>query len=790
MSVQSRSGSATGTTSHVLPGSQTKKTNKEAAALDDAVDLGALSFDDLTERSQQYHQNQQDVLEEEAEELKTMTRKERRALAKASQKRNTKLQDDPLLNRIRPKEGYMFRSDYFKVDQGYATILSYFHDEGAHDAFGAFWGINRITSGLDERVSVLNFEQVERMGKKWIDDHSKTSERLDKMEESDQDAGQSTRKSRRRQEKVSEDMDVINDELANGASYLHVHNRMMVKAPSLSVLEDSIQKISQLYIDRFGTLRVEAYHGEQRQELSKLFQPNSAKRGKGFHFTSPEFAGSYSLVTNGVNDLTGEYVGYMVGDVNNSAALVDMNDFRRRVVIADDSQSEVLNHAFVSDMWGSKISQSALLSNNRVVHIVLNDANLDDVGPELSSLTARLDMSSGDINMLELFGEKKDELSIFPAHLQKIVLMAEQAYQTSDTDRSIIRGSLESTLTEFYTDKNMWELDAKHHRDRLRLVGLPHDQVPRLQDLVTYFETKYTALKNSTARDDAQMRAYNVLHMVFKNMLDNNGDLFNTETSDSVDSVRDARRVIYNFAELQRRGQGIAMAQLVNVIGFAVDALERGDVIIFHGAELIARTMKEDDYGVKEYINTQLNHLFRRGGRAVYLYNDIEHMLNDDKFNRLDKSDYTILGTMTENTVKQYQKKLGQDIPASLESLITTRDAEFSYFRREHVNVVFQRDISLGFLAGREQRRAELAEIVPDTAAEVMQKGQKVSQDDSSAVVSDIESLSSGDDEKPQRQAGPSRRRALRQRPAQMTQERTQTTQRRRARRLGDTTSQ
>ena len=36
--------------------------------------------------------------------------------------------------------------------------------------------------------------------------------------------------------------------------------------------------------------------------------PKKKKKGKGFHFTSTELAGSYSLVTNGLNDKGGEYV--------------------------------------------------------------------------------------------------------------------------------------------------------------------------------------------------------------------------------------------------------------------------------------------------------------------------------------------------------------------------------------------------------------------------------------------------------------------------------------------------
>ena len=719
MSIQSQtSRSGGGTTDQGLPGAKAhaqqtaveQRRTKEAEQQQAAEGVQPLSLQELADAARAEEEAQAAAEQAEIEDQSSvMTRKERKALEKAEKRLEGTFADYPHLDELRPVQGYAFFSDYFTVDQQYATIMSYFHDEAARDDYGPFWGINRITAGLDERVTTVILEQVHRMGEKWIKDHQNTSEKIDKMDASEQEGDGATRASKRRQQKVSQDMDVIVDELTNGASYLHVHMRIMIKAPSLAILDDSVERIRSLYVDRFGTLKIAPYHGEQRRELASLFQRNSAKRGKGFHFTSKEFAGAHSLVTNGLNDDSGEYVGYMVGDVNNSAVLMDVNDYKERVVVADEQQNEFLNRAYVSDMWGSKISQAALLNNHRVVHIVLNGANLDELGPRLDGLTARLDMSSGDINMFEMFGRVEDELSIFPAHLQKIVLMAEQAYETTDSDRSIIRGSLEETLTQFYVDKNMWSRNAKENRDRLRLVGLDHQHVPRLQDIVTYFDTQYKSLSNRETRDDELLHAYSVLNLVFKNLLDNNGDLFNTYTSDSIDDVENAQRVIYDFSGLLRRGRGVAMAQLVNVIGFAVDSLERGDVVIIHGAEDIADTAREDDYGVKEYITTQLEHLFRRGGRVVYLYNKIERMLDDEKFNQFGRANYTLLGTMLDSVVAKYQRKLHQEIPPDLERLVTSKDRHYTYLRRGHTNVVFQMDIPLGVNPARAQRRKELA---------------------------------------------------------------------------------
>lgn len=603
----------------------------------------------------------------------------------------------PHLKEIKPKERYIFCSDYFQVDTYYATILSYFHIDGSNDNFGPFWGINRIPAGLAEDVTTVNFEQVKRMGEGWVSAHQNTAEGVAQMNENSQmSAGTNT--TRKNAAKSRDDLAIIAEELNNGASYLNVQNRLLVKAPTLEALDDAVAKIERLYTDRFASLWAAPYTGEQRQELSNLFRGNARKRGKGFYFTSTEFAGSYSLVTHGMEDTRGEYVGYMVGDVNNSAVLFDVDNYRHHVVVASEQYNESRGRAHVADMWGSKMSQAALLNGRRVVHIILDGANLDDLGPKFESLTYRIDMNHGDVNMFEMFGEEKDELAVFSAHMEKLTLMAEQAYETTDADRSIIRGSLREVATQFYVDNKMWHENAQNNRERLRVVNIPHAEVPKLEMFVSYLDMNKKALENRTARNDETLHALSVLSSTFHDLLSSNGDLFNTTTSGVIDGAKDGRRVIYDFSKLSIRGQGVAMAQLVNVIGYAVQNLKKGDLVVIHGAENIEK-------GVREYIGRQFERMFNRGARVAYLYNDIDKMLDDQSFNIFDKADYTIFGNMSDNIVKRYQTQLGQAIPADLVSLVTSKNDALTYVRRGFDNVVFKQDLQLDIRRPKGKRK-------------------------------------------------------------------------------------
>ena len=319
---------------------------------------------------------------------------------------------------------------------------------------------------------------------------------------------------------------------------------------------------------------------------------------------------------------------------------------------------------------------------------------MDDIGPKFESLTYKLDMHEGAVNMFEMFGDVGDELSIFASQMQKLILMAQQAYDAGDDNKAIIAGSLEEIVTKFYTDRRMWHENAKENRDKLRVVNIPHDEIPMLREFVGYLDTAYKKIVASSARDENKLKAVSVLRLTFKNLLSNNGDLFDMITSDAIDGAKTGQRVLYDFGGLMLRGKGVAMAQLVNIIGFAVGNLGAGDVVIIHGTDLI-------DDAVKAYIDTQFSHLFEKGGRVVYIYNDTDKMLSDKSFCHFDKANYTIFGNMTETTVTLYQKELGQDIPPDLSRLITNKSDLICYIRRGFDNVVFKQDLALGISSNK-----------------------------------------------------------------------------------------
>lgn len=597
------------------------------------------------------------------------------------------LSEFPFMMAIKPKQSYVFRSNTYESDGNFFTILSYFHKDGAFDDFGAFWGINLIPTSLSDDITVTLVQTVERHTEGWVKEHQTQAENIATMNTNEQ-ASTTNKTNKQKASKREQDLDVIANELQAGASYLSCAFRLQVKAPTQEKLDDALLDIERVYTDRFSTLYACSYDGEQKMELCGFLRPLALKKGKPFQFTSTELAGQYNIVTRGIEDEFGDYVGKMYGDVNTAAVLFDLDGYKHHIIVSSEQFDMQYGRNYAADLWASKISQACLMNDHKVAHVVLNGCDLEVLGPKFASITRKVNMNVGDVNMFEMFGKFDDELQLFPMQMQKLVLMAEQAYESTESDRSIIRGSLEEIATQYYIDQRMWYADAANHRDRLRVTGIPHREVPKLEMFCAYLDTSYKTMVNSSARDPEKLHALSVLNLTFRNLLNNNGDLFNTITTDTIDSIGSMRRTIYDFSQLRSRSIGIMMAQLLNIISFITGTLEEGDSLIIHGADLIVDS-------IKPFLGTLFDQLYTRGGRVVFTYNNNDKMMADIPFSAMDKADYTVMGTLTDNGVDKYQDVLGQTIPSNLVGLIASRNDYLTFLHRDYNNVVFNRDLIL-----------------------------------------------------------------------------------------------
>ena len=84
------------------------------------------------------------------------------------------------------------------------------------------------------------------------------------------------------------------------------------------------------------------------------------------------------------------------------------------------------------------------------------------------------------------------------------------------------------------------------NRTQVKLVGLPHSEYPRLPEFIAYIKQEYETLAQGERNEPARQERLKLLHGIFKEMLANNGDIFDTITSDRL-MTRIMISCIYDF---------------------------------------------------------------------------------------------------------------------------------------------------------------------------------------------------------------------------------------------------
>ena len=216
--------------------------------------------------------------------------------------------------------------------------------------------------------------------------------------------------------------------------------------------------------------------------------------------TSTQLAGFYNIVSRGIDDEQGVYVGDQVGEINNNAVVWDMTKFNNYAVIGASNKfgrrKEYLTgkydpmfvNTYGTDMWVNQLITQLVRKQSRVFTLSLNGFNLS---PNLRSVTSSLDMNEGLINPMEMFGRKnKDEQNAYDSNIEKWKVMLRQlARQTlrekgqniadEELNRTVLT-ELTSFLEDLYVNYKMWSKNASRSKIGMRNLGIPHEQLPTL----------------------------------------------------------------------------------------------------------------------------------------------------------------------------------------------------------------------------------------------------------------------------------------------------------------------
>lgn len=631
------------------------------------------------------------------------------------------VKDSEFLSQIVPRKGYEFHSDYFIMDgKWYCTYLTVLSKQGANRRLFPMWGIQLLPTNLGTHTTARLMMSVKAETSKWVE---KYQQQADALAANQHNAAKNSNKSKSQTMSAMriEDVQQISSDLTQeNDSYLGASFKILVKTDSLSNLDAAINKINRAYNTQpnFGGMRVEPYDGEQDTEVKHVFDNPTTHVGGVYHFTASELAGEYNILTQGINDDTGEYVGDLRGETNHNAIIWDTNLFRDHVVVGSKFSASTIGgpvnfnkprfkdaqmvksknqeyQAQGTTMWGVKIAQAALADNHKVVHLVLNGERVQDLGVDLTQSTSYVPMQNGSINPFEIFGDRERPLPAYAAHKSKLRLLVEQFNpELTPTD---LRKYFSKLVDDFYIDNKMYRKDGEQHPEKLRLI-INHDQYPTLNKFMVYLANA----EKTNFRQEAE--AIQRIETAFAAM-EENADIFETQTTNVIDEADVAPQIIYDFSSLAERDAGknsVMMAQFVNALSYALHGLVEGDLVIIHGVDELSKS-------IKGYVHDVLAGLSKHHVRTAYLYNDIDVMLEDAKFNHIADADYTLTSGMSAPQVSKYEEILGQSLPDNLKAQMAN-NVEFRYYlKRSSKNILFDADLLLDI---PDRYKEEMAQIL------------------------------------------------------------------------------
>lgn len=650
--------------------------------------------------------------------------------------------------RIVGRHGYRIAGDAIAIDDHtWIAVCDVIHHEGSVSDWDAFWTLKRIPRlaydpDKGERAEAVIVDVDDLQTDDWIKDRLKRAGRAVDFGAGEVASKTSTTgdtNARRVSQRVRDINDIAAEINDYASGYLQTQMRVLIKANSRALLDRIIADINRQYVDSFKSgVTLVPRPGVQRTELRDLLGTRAGSMaGRGHWFTTREYGGAYDLVTHGVRDKGGEYVGRLFSDYNSSAVLVDFADLGDSTVIAMSDHAgpdsvwlgrhpelrglEKRRFPLVH-LWGAKIAQATLLAGHRVVQFGMDDTDLTAIGTPLKRLTTKVDVGRGEVNIMEFFDSRPADdgsaqgrrrrlenlPSVYSAQIDKLTTITHLL--AGDAVNAVGDAQLAETLNDFYIDRRMYRSDAKDHPERLRLITPHHDQVPTLALFHSFLAERKG--RNGGHVSGVSDDAVNILEAIYSRLLNKDGDLFNVTTSPSMDGTVTSPRVVYDFSDLTQRGDEVALAQLVNLFGYAASNLQGGDVIVIHGAEILSGSPV-----ASEYIRRQQTELSRRGVHMVYLYTTgPEAALKDRGLNHLATAGMTVFGRMTDACAREYEELINERMTEDLRAFITQSiQPGLVYMHRGAMdNALFLQDLLLGYAPGRDARRRA---ILGDTDA-------------------------------------------------------------------------
>lgn len=624
------------------------------------------------------------------------------------------------LSKVAPSGNIKFKDIDFITEGKFATILTFSVKRGSFDGLKPLWGMGLVPKIENEAefenkdIVTKAIYSVTRRKDEWAEKKVQAASSVSKTGYAEsENASQSVSKNYFQEYYV--DTETIAQELNKGASYLDLSIRITITAPSRDDLYNAIFYLEKHYSKRYKhKVELVPFAGEMKTEYSNIMDSARKQRGENYHLTSRELAGSYPFIASGVNDMNGTYIGLLYGELNNDPVLLDTTNINKLGVIcaknrASDIHSVTRNLKYdfkATTVWSNKITQDAFVKGNRVVEYVLNGEHVERMKEELLSETAYVNLldPNATINMMEPFADGQDDLSAFNVTIGKIQEIARQFSEKEDArDRTTLNskdiGEIEKQLEGFYIKKFMWKKNPLENRNELRFVGLPHEELPVLNEFIAYIgksideEKKSAHIHGTTDKQRSLERIYDV----FYKMWARNESIFNQHTRIDENILKDKMKIIFDFKMLKETHHAALMGHFVNSLAYGEQMLGEDDILIIHGADELTES-------VKKHLRMRIGSLNDRGVKVFLMYNDADVLFEEKNIENpkepnihriwFRNADMRITNSMQPHNVTQYGEIIKKQLPNSVKAGMTSPLDHIYYLNRDTTSALFRLEIT------------------------------------------------------------------------------------------------
>lgn len=624
------------------------------------------------------------------------------------------LMHNRMLDHLAPRGNIKFGDIDFTIDGKYATILTFIVRPGSFNKLPPLWGIETIprlisNNKLAEKdIEAKILHSIQRRSDSWAENKIEPATEVTTagVEETER-ASQTLHSKFFRQH--YEDVNEIAEDIKDGATYLDLSIRVSIKASTKEDLQDAIQVLESEYNSYFGSaVELVPFACEQDVEYANMLDTAQNQRGENYMLTSRELAGSSMFLTRGINDPFGSYIGQLAGEVNNDSVLLDSVNFKNLAVIhargrAEDLSSKrhhnVRYNYKATTAWSTKVAQDALMHGNKVVEFVLNQEEPMKVGKNLKNLTAYVPMDDKQaaINLFQAFSKGFDEISAYNILVDKIKVFVEQFNKSrSKNDNTILLqkdfDNLEDIIEQFYVYHKMWHVNPGDNKDELRLLNLPNNQYPILDEFVFFLgyvlgnaqsDNKVHGLAN-------KLESVDKLDGLMRKISSRNGNIFGRPTTVNRKALKEKQRIIFDFKTLRLTSHEALMAQFLNTFSYGEQELEEDDVLIIHGMDQMTPS-------VIDFLRQRFMELNERGVKVVLMYEDQDILFSDDieyrqHNNWFINADMRITNSISAKNKQRYQELLHIELPDKVGRNITGSDTHVYFLNRDRETILFNID--------------------------------------------------------------------------------------------------